>query len=99
MPAAIASLTLSYAIEQSFFLILHSGTLLLLTTDSLSQNTLAGPAMGTPNILSLYRRDSVSSVAIQSAMNSEPNVDVSTVFCHLEYHTMGVILQNRIIPV
>jgi hypothetical protein len=29
---------------------------------------------------------------IFAAMYSEPNVDISTVFCHFEYHRIGALL-------
>ena len=66
--------------EQCFFFSADSGKELLFTTASLSQKTLAGPSKGMPNIRNLYRRPSTSSVAIRSAIYSEPNVDVSIVF-------------------
>jgi hypothetical protein len=58
----------------------------------------AGPTKGTPNILNLYLRLSINSTAMRAATNSEPNVDVSTVFWHFEYQMMGALLQKIIIP-
>jgi hypothetical protein len=47
------------------------------------------PSSGIPNILNLYLRDSINSIAILIATNSDPKVDVSTVFCALENQMMG----------
>jgi hypothetical protein len=49
-----------------------------LTTASLSTKTLAGPSIGTPSIGDLYRKALIVSLAIHSAMNSEPKIDDST---------------------
>ena len=88
-PAATASLTLWYAIELCFFFKVDVGTVALVTTDLLSQKTFAAPSIGTPNIRSLYLRDSSISTQIQSAMNSEPKVDASTVLWAFEYQMIG----------
>ena len=64
------------------------GTEALVVTDSLSQNTSAGPSTGMPNI-PVDLRLSISSVAIRSATNSDPKLEVSTVFCRLLYHIIG----------
>jgi len=61
----------------------------LMTTELLSQNTLAGPVIGTPNIRSLYLRASIISTQICMAINSDPNVEVSTVFWALLYQIIG----------
>jgi hypothetical protein len=65
------------------------GVVEFVTTDSLLQNTFTGPSIGTPNIRSLYLRDSIISTAIFIAMNCEPKVDDSTVFCASEHHIIG----------
>eukprot|EP00957_Ditylum_brightwellii_P185080 14094336-Ditylum_brightwellii.AAC.1 len=59
---------------------------------------LIAPSSGIPIIWSLYLRDFFNSIAILSATNSDPNVGVSTVFWHLEYHAMGALLRNINIP-
>eukprot|EP00978_Attheya_sp_CCMP212_P048794 scaffold575599_cov83-Attheya_sp.AAC.1 len=51
------------------------------TTASLSQNTLAGPSIGMPNILSLKGSAMICSAAVFMATNSELNVDDSTACC------------------
>ncbi len=71
---------------------LDSGWDVFLTTDSLSQKMLVAPSIGMPNICSLYWIASIWSIAILRAMNSEPKVDDSTVFCRLENHTIGALL-------
>ncbi len=63
--------------ELCFRFKVESGTVLLVTTDWLSQNTLAGLSNGIPNIRSLYHNASIISTAILMATNSEPKVDVS----------------------
>jgi hypothetical protein len=65
----------------------------LMTTDLLSQKTLAGPSIGMPNIHSLYRKDSNISTSMCMAINSDPKVDDSTVFCALEYQIMGAQIE------
>jgi hypothetical protein len=47
--------------------------------------TLAGPSIGTPNILNLYLKPMINSTAVLNATNSLPKVDDSTVFCRLLY--------------
>jgi hypothetical protein len=49
-------------------------------------------------IRSLERKPSIISMAILAAMYSEPNVDVSTVFCCLEYHKIGAQFTKMSIP-
>jgi hypothetical protein len=49
----------------------------------------AGPSIGIPNICSLYLMASIISTAMQKGINSEPNVDVSTVAWALDYHCIG----------
>ena len=73
--------------------------LTLVTTDGLSQNTSAGPSIGTPNIRILYLNPSIISVAICNAINLEPKLDDSTVLWRLLYHIIGGFLTKIIIPV
>ena len=73
--------------------------LTLVTTDWLSQNTSAGPSIGTPNIRILCLNPYIISVAIRNAMNSEPKIDDSTVLWRLMYHMIGELLTNITIPV
>jgi hypothetical protein len=56
----------------------------LVMIDLLSLKIFAGPSIGMPNIRSLYLRASTISTQILMAINSAPNVDVSTVLCALE---------------
>ena len=58
-----------------------------------------GPSIGTPNILHLYLNDAISSTAFFVAVNSDPNVDVSTQFCLLLCHIMGALFTNMRIRV
>ncbi len=99
VPWAAASRTLWYAMALCFFFNVDSGLVQFATTPPLSQYMLAGPSMGMPNIRSLYRRLSTSSTAIRAAINSDPKVEVSTVFCRLENQTIGARLQKIKIPV
>ena len=99
IPAAKESLHLWNAIDTCFFLRVVSGFMDDLTTDSLSQKTLVGPSSDTPIILNLYLKEIINSVPVQRAMYSDPNVEVSTVFCLFEYQMIGSILQNIRIPV
>jgi hypothetical protein len=69
------------------------------TTELLSQNTFAAPSIGIPNILNLYRIDSIMSTQILIVMNSDPNMDDSTVFCALLYHCTGAELRYINMPV
>jgi hypothetical protein len=55
--------------------------------------------MGTPSIQRTYCISMIMSVAILAAINSAPYVAVSTVCCHLEYHSIGVLLMKRIMAV
>jgi hypothetical protein len=75
------------------------GIVEFVTTDLLSQNTFDGPSIGIPNILNLYLKASIISVAIRSATNSEPNVDDSTVFWDFEYHEIGDLFKYINTPV
>ena len=71
----------------------------LLTTALLSQNIFMGPSIGIPIIQNLYHNACIISVAIFAAINSDPKVDVLTVFCHLEYHIIGARHTNNNTPV
>jgi hypothetical protein len=82
-----------------FFFKVDAGSVAFITTDELSQKVLTGPSTGMPNIRSLHHRLSNSSTAILMEVNSEPKVDISTVFCALEYHWMGVLFKKIKIPV
>ena len=68
---------------------IDSGIVIFYTTPLLSQNTLAGPSIGTPNIQSLYCNATSMSFAAQSATNSLPKLEDSTVFCRFENHIIG----------
>ena len=76
-----------------------SGMDAFLETDLLSQKTSAGPSRDTPNILSLYLKAAIISVAIRKAISSDPKLDASQVFCHFENHMIGVFWQYIRIPV
>ena len=65
--------------ELCFFLRVEVGTVAFVTTDLLSQKTLAGPSIGIPNMRNLYLNASNISTIIRIAMNSEPKVEDSTV--------------------
>ena len=82
-----------------FFFNVESGCDAFLKTASLSQKTFVGPSKGTPNILNLYRNDSICSTAVFIAMNSLPKVLVSTVFSLLLYQMIGTRFRNINIPV
>ena len=98
-PLAIDDFTFPLATEQCFFFKTEFGKLVLTTTDLLSQNILAGPLIGMPNILNLYLKPSTNSIAIFKAIISDEKVEVSTVFCRLENQIMGEQLQYITIPV
>ena len=70
-----------------------------LTTALLSQNIFVGPSIGMPIIQSLYRNACIISVAVFAALNSDPKIDVLTVFCRLEYHVTGARHTNNNTPV
>ena len=97
--AATASLTLWYAIALCFFLRVLDGRLVLNTTPLLSHRIWLGPKIGIPIILSLYLNSMRMSTEIRRATNFSPYVEVSTVFCHFEYHFTGVLLTNNSISV
>ena len=70
-----------------------------MTTALPLQNTLQGQSIGTLIILSLYHSPSIISIAILIAINSDPNVDDSTVFCLFEYHNIGALFTKISTPV
>ena len=82
-----------------FIFKIEEGILKLVMNDRLSQNTSAGPSIGTLNIQSLYLNPSIILVAICNAMNSEPKLDDYTVFWRVPYHMIGGLLTKIIIPV
>ena len=82
-----------------FFFNVKSGCHAFLKTASLSQKTFVGPSKGTPNILILYRSDFICSTTVFIAMNSLPNMLLSTMFCLLLYQMMCARLKNMSIPV
>jgi hypothetical protein len=86
-------------VELCFFFRQEEGMVVLKTTDSLSTNPFAGPSRATPIILSLYRRASIISPAILSAVYSEPYADALTVFYRFEYHLIGEPFTNIRMPV
>ena len=53
----------------------------------------------TPSILRQYLMAMMCSIAILDATNSDPYVDVSTIFCLLDTHKIGVLLRRRMMPV
>ncbi len=67
--------------------------------ESLSQSTLVGRSIGTPNIRNLYYKLSMRPTAIQVTKSLEPKVEVSTMFCCLLYQIIGALLTNKVIPV
>ena len=72
---------------------------MLSTTLMLSHRTWLAPSIGIPIILSLYLNSVISSIAILSATNSAPYVDVSTMFYLFEHHLIGVLMTSNRIPV
>ena len=70
-----------------------------LYTDSFSQKMSVDLSMGTPDILSLHLKDAIISTAFFIAVNSDPNVDVSTPVFLLLCHILGARLQSISIPV
>jgi hypothetical protein len=71
------------------------------TTLSLSQNAWVGSPLGSgmPKHLNLNRICSIAIRHTLSAMNSNENVLVSTVFCRLLYHMTRAQLRNTTYPV
>ena len=85
--------------DRCFLLKVNSSLWALLTTLLLSHMISIGPSTGIPNIHSLKRRASTASRHVCMAMNLDPKVKASTVFCHLLYQRIGAWLQNIIYPV
>ena len=96
---ATASRAWWYAIERCFFLMADSAPIEIFVTDSLSQKTLQGPYIGTPNMRSLYRRAISISTSTRIATNSEPKVLASTLFWRFENYIIGAILRYTSMPV
>jgi hypothetical protein len=80
MSLATTSRTKCYAIAFDFFFNVDSGTLVFFTTNILCTPTCAWPSMGIPIILNLYLSPLIISIPVFSAMNSDPNVEVSKPF-------------------
>ena len=71
---------------------MDSGTDVFVMTLSLSTQTVDGSmCIGIPIILNVYRSPSRSSVPILSTMESDPKVELSTVFCPRENNTMCAV--------
>ena len=87
--AAIASLTLWQAHEWCFFFKTLDGTVVFNTTDWLSPCIIVGPSIGTPIILNWCLSAITISVVTLAATNSEPYVEVSTVFWRLKTQSIG----------
>ena len=62
----------------------------LVTTDSLSPNSMELSFKGTPRYCRSMRNDVICCMAVLAAENSDPYVAVSTVACFLEYQLIGV---------
>ena len=90
---ATLSLTLWKQIELCFFFKRDSAIDAFLNTASLSQKVLVYPSIGTPNMRNLYRSEMFCSVAVRNATNSEPKVELSTVFCFLENQDIGALFK------
>jgi len=99
IPAATASRLMWKLIELCFFVNLDSGILAFLNTASLSMNTLQGPSIGIPKLISLRRSAINRSRAILSAVDSDPYVADSTEFCLLLNWIIHVFWINMRIPV
>lgn len=76
------------------FLKVDAGSLVFLYTASTSQKIFAGPAIGIPNIRSLYLNDTTCSQTVYNAINSLANVLHSTLFCLLLYHQIGTMFRK-----
>ena len=85
--------------ELCFFFKVDSGAIVFQTTASLSDNNDVGPSTGMPNICNLYHNASINSIAVFIMMNSDPNVDDSTMFCHFKYQMIGALLTKINTPV
>ena len=77
------------SITLCFFAIINSGLVVFFTTSLLSQETLAGPLIGTPNNRSFYRNGTSKSFAVGRATNSLPKLEDLTVFCRLKNQKNG----------
>ena len=85
--------------DKCFLLKADSGLWALLTTLLLSHMISVGPLTGIPNIHSLKHRASTALRQVCMAMNSDPKVEVSTMFCCLLYQRIVAWLHNIIYPV
>ena len=79
-------------IELCFFCRLYLSKQAFLYVSSLSKSTAEGPSTGIPNIFSFHMREIINSEANRKVMNSEPKVNISTVFWRLEYRKLIVLL-------
>ena len=84
--------------DRCFLLKADSGLWALLTMLLLLHIISVGPSTGIPNIHSLKHRVSTASRHVRMAVNSDPKVEASTVFCCLLYQRIGAWLQ-KIYPV
>ena len=82
-----------------FFSMLDGKDVLLRTTLFLSHKTWLAPSIDIPIILSQSQILMMSPITILSATNSAQVINVSTEFCLLEYHLIGVLLTNSRMPV
>ena len=98
-PLAIASQTLWQLHAACFFFNTKLGILQFKTTLSLSPNISPGPSGLTPIILNVFWCSKINSTVTLADTNSEPWVDVSTVFCLCDVHFTGVSFKNRRTPV
>ena len=71
---------------------------MFVTTDSLSSKTSAGTSMSMANIRSFYLRHSLISLVARSAKTSEPKLEISTMFCILLFHAIGMFMRHNVIP-
>ena len=86
--------------DRCFLLKADSGFWALLTTLLLLYIISIGPSTGIiPNIRSLKCRASTASRHVRMAMNLEPKVEASTMFCRLLYQRIGAWLQKIMYPV
>ncbi len=98
MLAATAFLTLQQAKALCLFFKVLLQVVVLITTLWLSPYVMVGPLIATPSILSWYLSSVLNSVAIVAATNSNPQVELSTVFCLLLYQRMCMLLTSNKTP-
>src|SRR5210317_1818259 len=92
-------LTQWYLHAACFFLSTECGIVQLRTTLLLSPRRRAGSSGSTPIKRRVFLYSKMSSVATLVATNSEPYVEVSTVFCLCEMALTGVLFRNNNTPV